>query len=282
VLRFKKRCAFCITLMLQPIHLEARHQNSACGCVKIRSTLVNERKIEVTAVEQVAFVIPTYNEARSIGLVIDRIPVSDLQAEGFESCIYVVDGRSVDDTIDIATKKGAQIIVEKRKGKGVALQTAFKSISADYVIVSDGDDTYPLDVAPEMVSLLQTYDVVIGSRLGGSIEPGAMTQLNVVGNTLLTILGQLLFKARVSDMCTGLWGYQSEAMRRLELSAQGFEIEADMFAECVLKGFTIAELPINYYKRTDQAKLSSIKDGLKIGLFLFQKRFIQANGRKIR
>jgi len=233
-------------------------------------------------VEQVAFVIPTYNEARSIGLVIDRIPVSDLQAEGFESCIYVVDGRSVDDTIDIATKKGAQIIVEKRKGKGVALQTAFKSISADYVIVSDGDDTYPLDVAPEMVSLLQTYDVVIGSRLGGSIEPGAMTQLNVVGNTLLTILGQLLFKARVSDMCTGLWGYQSEAMRRLELSAQGFEIEADMFAECVLKGFTIAELPINYYKRTDQAKLSSIKDGLKIGLFLFQKRFIQANGRKIR
>ena len=55
-----------------------------------------------------------------------------------------------------------------------------------------------------------------------------------------------------------------------------------MFAECVLKGFTIAELPINYYKRTDQAKLSSIKDGLKIGLFLFQKRFIQANGRNIR
>jgi len=230
-------------------------------------------------VEQVAFVIPTYNEARSIGLVIDRIPVSDLQAEGFESCIYVVDGRSVDDTIDIATKKGAQIIVEKRKGKGVALQTAFKSISADYVIVSDGDDTYPLDVAPEIVSLLQTYDVVTGSRLRGSIEPGAMTKLNIVGNTLLTMLGQLLFEARVSDLCTGLWGYQGDAMRRLELSAQGFEIEADMFAECILKELTVAELPINYYKRIDQAKLSSIKDGLKIGLFLFQKRFIRANSR---
>jgi len=232
-------------------------------------------------VEQVAFVIPTYNEARSIGLVIDRIPVSDLQAEGFESCIYVVDGRSVDDTIDIATKKGAQIIIEKRKGKGVALQTAFKSISADYVIVSDGDDTYPLDVAPEMVSLLQTFDVVIGSRLQGSIEPGAMTQLNVVGNTLLTILGQLLFKARVSDMCTGLWGYRGDAMRRLELSAQGFEIEADMFAECTLKGFSMTELPINYYKRSDRAKLSSIKDGLKIGMFLFRKRFMPENDRSI-
>ena len=229
--------------------------------------------------EQVAFVIPTYNEARSIGLVIDRIPVSDLQAEGFESCIYVVDGRSVDDTIDIATKKGAQIIVEKRKGKGVALQTAFKSISADYVIVSDGDDTYPLNLAPEMIRLLQTYDVVTGSRLQGSIEPGAMTKLNIVGNTLLTMLGQLLFEARVSDLCTGLWGYQGDAMRRLELSAQGFEIEADMFAECTLKGLCMTELPINYYKRMDQAKLASIKDGLKIGAFLLQKRFIQRHGR---
>ena len=229
--------------------------------------------------QQVAFVIPTYNEASSIGQVIDRIPVSDLQAGGYESCVYVVDGRSVDDTTDIATKKGAQIIVEKRKGKGLALQTAFKSVNADYVIVSDGDDTYPLDVAPELVSLLQSYDVVIGSRLRGSIEPGAMTKLNIVGNTLLTMLGQLLFEARVSDLCTGLWGYQGDAMRRLELSAQGFEIEADMFAECTLKGLSMTELPINYYKRTDRAKLSSIKDGLKIGAFLLQKRFIQRHGR---
>jgi dolichol-phosphate hexosyltransferase len=224
-------------------------------------------------VEQVAFVIPTYNEASSIGQVIDRIPISDLQTEGYESSIYVVDGLSVDATIDIAAKKGAQIIVEKRKGKGVALQTAFKSISADYVIVSDGDDTYPLDVAPEMVSLLQIYDVVIGSRLRGCIEPGAMTQLNVMGNILLTAIGQLLFKARVSDICTGLWGYKGDAMRSLELSAQGFEIEVDMFAECTLKGLCMTELPINYYKRIDQAKLASIKDGLKIVVFLLQKRF---------
>ena len=108
-----------------------------------------------------------------------------------------------------------------------------------------------------------------------------MTQLNVVGNTLLTILGQLLFKARVSDMCTGLWGYRGDAMRRLELSAQGFEIEADMFAECTLKGLSMTELPINYYKRSDRAKLSSIKDGLKIGTFLFRKRFIRENARSM-
>ena len=63
-----------------------------------------------------------------------------------------------------------------------------------------------------------------------------------------------------------------------DLQAEGFEIEADMFAECTLKGFSMTELPINYYKRSDRAKLSSIKDGLKIGIFLFQKRFILAKG----
>jgi hypothetical protein len=70
-------------------------------------------------------------------------------------------------------------------------------------------------------------------------------------------------------------------MRRLELSAQGFEIEADMFAECTLKGLSMTELPINYYKRTDRAKLSSIKDGLKIGMFLFRKRFIRENAQSM-
>ena len=54
-----------------------------------------------------------------------------------------------------------------------------------------------------------------------------------------------------------------------------------MFAECTLKGLSMTELPINYYKRSDQAKLSSIKDGLKIGTFLFRKRFIRKNGRSI-
>jgi dolichol-phosphate mannosyltransferase len=76
-------------------------------------------------------------------------------------------------------------------------------------------------------------------------------------------------------VCTGFWGYRSDAIRRLELAARGFEIEVDMFVECMRKGLRIAELPITYRAREDQPKLSSLRDGVKIGLFLCKRRLEQ-------
>jgi len=222
--------------------------------------------------ESVAVIIPTLNEERGIGDVVERIPVSDLLEDGFETTAYVVDGHSTDATREIATRKGAHIIFDEGKGKGAAMRAAFEVVDADYVIMVDGDDTYPIDVATEMVRLLQTHDAVIGSRLKGRIEPGAMTRVNIVGNTLLTLLARLLFYAKISDVCTGLWGFRSDAIRRLELAGKGFELEAEMFSECVLKGCSIAEIPITYRARHDRPKLAPLRDGLKIGLFLCKRR----------
>jgi dolichol-phosphate mannosyltransferase len=222
--------------------------------------------------ETVAVIIPTLNEGRSIGKVIDGVPLADLLQNGLETTVYVVDGRSSDATKEIAVEKGATIILEERQGKGSAIQTAFKSITADYAIMIDGDDTYPIELATEMTRLLQTHDVVIGSRLKGTIEPGAMTRLNVVGNVLLSLLAWALFGAHISDVCTGFWGYRGDTIRRLELEACGFEIEADMFAECARNGLRIAEIPITYRARQDRPKLASLRDGVKIGLFLCKRR----------
>jgi glycosyltransferase involved in cell wall biosynthesis len=225
--------------------------------------------------ESVAIIIPTLNEGRSIGKVIDGVPVAKLLQNGFETSVYVIDGISTDNTRDIALEKGATIVLEERAGKGVAIQTAFKSITADYAIMVDGDDTYPIEMATDATRMLKKYDVVIGSRLKGTIEPGAMTRLNVVGNTLLSLLAWALFGVHISDVCTGFWGYRSDAVRRLELAASGFEIEADMFAECVRNGLRIAEIPITYRARKDRPKLASIRDGVKIGLFLCRRRLEQ-------
>ncbi len=139
-------------------------------------------------------------------------------------------------------------------------------------ILVDGDDTYPIEMATEMIRLLKTNDVVIGSRLKGTIEPGALTKLNLIGNTLLSFLASALFGVYVSDVCTGFWAYRSDTIRRLELAASGFEIEAEMFSECVVRGLRIAEIPITYRARKDQPKLSSLRDGVKIGLFLCKRR----------
>jgi len=221
--------------------------------------------------QSVAIVIPTLNEERSIGRVIERIPISDLSKDGFETTPYVVDGRSIDATREIAERKGARIIFDEGNGKGAAIRTAFSAVDADYLIMVDGDDTYPVEVVREMVQHLQTHDVVVGSRLNGTIEPGAMTRLNIVGNKLLTLLAHVLFQAKISDLCTGLWGFRSDAVRRFELAASGFELEADLLAECMLKECRIAEIPITYRARQDRPKLASLKDGWKIGLHLIRK-----------
>lgn len=221
--------------------------------------------------KRVAFVIPTLNEAPSIGLVIESIPVAELAENAYETAVYVVDGRSLDRTRGIAVQKGAEIIIEKRSGKGAAIQTAFRAVDADYVIVVHGDNTYPISVATEMVRLLQTNSVVIGSRLKRSIEPGARTGPNIVGNVLLTLLARLLFNVQVSDLCNGLWGYRGYAVSGLELAAEGFAIEVDMFAECARNGFHIAQIPITCRAREENpAKSSSLNDGLRIG-FLISK-----------
>jgi dolichol-phosphate mannosyltransferase len=188
--------------------------------------------------------------------------------------VYVIDGRSTDNTREIAVEKGAQLIPEERQGKGSAIQTAFKSITADHTIMIDGDDTYPVEMVTEMARLLKKYDVVIGSRLKRFIDPGALSRLNVLGNTLLTLFARALFSITVTDVCTGLWRYRGNAIRRLELEAHGFEIEADMFSECARKGLSIAEIPIRYRARADHAKLSSLRDGLRIGAFLCRKRLM--------
>ena len=110
--------------------------------------------------ETVAVIIPTLNEERSIGKVIDGVPVAALLKDGIETALYVIDGHSTDNTREIAAEKGAQIILEARLGKGSAIQTAFKSITAYYAIMIDVDGTYPIEMATEMARMLKTHDVV--------------------------------------------------------------------------------------------------------------------------
>jgi len=222
----------------------------------------------------VCIVLPTLNEEEAIGRVIDEIPARDLAEKGFDVKILVVDGNSRDRTREIAEAKGAEVIIESRKGKGRAMRTAFNLVDADFVFMLDADYTYPATYIPEMLAILQRdCSVVIGSRLKGQIEKGGMSRLNVVGNRLLTLMASILYRTRMSDLCTGYWGFRGEVIPNLSLTADGFDFEADLFSQVAKKGYRLGEIPINYRRRQSPAKLNSIKDGLKIGRALISKRF---------
>ncbi len=223
---------------------------------------------------KVCIIIPTINEAETIGRVIDEIPRQTLEQAGYQVEVMVIDGGSTDRTRQIAEERGARVVVEPRRGKGRAMRTALDIPRADFIFMLDGDYTYPPGYIAQMLELLRdTYPVVIGSRLRGQIEKGGMSRLNVIGNHLLTLMANILYGTRISDLCTGYWGLRGEVIPNLNLSADGFDFEAELFSQVAKKGYRIGEVPIYYRRRQTPPKLSSVRDGLRIGWALITRRF---------
>jgi dolichol-phosphate mannosyltransferase len=225
-------------------------------------------------VKKVSVVLPALNEEEAIGKVIDEVPVKELESKGYETEIIVVNNGSTDKTAEIASAHGAKVIDESNRGKGLAIRTGFKSVSGDFVFMLDSDFTYPAGHITQMLGLLEGgYDVVLGSRLKGSVEDGAMKKLNLVGNHILAFMANILYRTRISDLCTGFWGFKVEVIRSLHLDAVGFELEANMLIEVAKHKYRVGEVPIEYRKRATRSKLGSVKAGFRIGRTLLAKRF---------
>lgn len=222
---------------------------------------------------RISIVLPALNEEETIGQVIDEIPRPALEQSGYSVRVIVVDNNSTDHTGQIARQKGATVIVEPRQGKGTAVRTALRSVDADIVFMLDTDYTYPASYISDMLPMLRRHHVVMGSRLKGQREKGAMSRLNFIGNYLLSLLATVLYQRRVSDVCTGYWGFRAEVVKDLDLKAAGFELEAELFSQLARRGYSVTELPIYYRRRANAPKLSSLKDGLKIGWALITRRF---------
>ena len=225
----------------------------------------------------ISILLPALDEESTIESVIDGIPTEHLKNKGFDIEIMVVDGHSKDRTQEIAKEKGARVLTQRGKGKGMGVRKAFEVFDGDYLFMMDADDTYPGYRILDMLPLLQNgkYDVVMGSRLKGKIQPGAMSKLNYLGNKILTRTANRLFSNghKISDLCTGMWGFKGDVVKNLDLSAVHFEIEAEMFAKCNKKGYKIGEVPIEYRKRTTASKLNSMTHGPKIFSRLLTERF---------
>ncbi|AJF60188.1 MAG: glycosyltransferase [Candidatus Diapherotrites archaeon] len=218
--------------------------------------------------------IPALNEEKHIGNVIKEIPVREIRKKGFKVEILVVNGPSTDRTEEIARKNGATVI-PTQKGKGNSVRDAFKYIQSDYTIMLDADETYPAKYILQILDELDAgSDVVMGSRLIGKIEQGAMSKLNYVGNLLLTSLANFLFGTYITDLCTGYWGFRKKVIKSIYLYAKGFDIEANIFSEVTKRNFRFSEIGISYRQRRDKAKLKWFRDGLAIGWRLFDLKWL--------
>ncbi len=239
--------------------------------------------------DHVVIFLPARNEEDGIGHVMDRIPRAVLEAAGYSVSVWLVDGSSTDRTLEVGRDRGANVFIQHGRGKGNGMRQAFNHllhardqadgapINREFYLMLDADGTYPPEAIPEFVEALAAgNDVVLGSRFRGRMEDGAMTPLNVFGNRALNTFARLLYGVSVTDVCTGMWGFSAEALRRIPLEATGFDLEADLFGSACLSQARIQEMPVDYAVRIGPAKLILLRSGLQIALRLLTRRL---NGR---
>lgn len=229
----------------------------------------------------VVVLLPALNEEAAVGSVIDRVPFPALRHSGYAVGVWVVDGRSKDATLRIARERGANVFVQAGKGKGNGVRQAVDYLTGRpndgmgdrlYVML-DADGTYPPEQIDRLLAALEAgADVVLGSRFRGHIEDGAVTGLNRIGNRLLSALATLLFGVPVSDVCTGMWGFREGCLRTLDLEADGFDLEADLYSAACDAGARIVEIPVDYGRRIGEPKLIPLRNGVRIALRLLARR----------
>ncbi|MHC1565084.1 MAG: S-layer glycoprotein N-glycosyltransferase AglJ [Candidatus Syntropharchaeales archaeon] len=218
----------------------------------------------MTAKDDVLILIPTLNEADSIGSLI-----RDFKELGFSN-ILVIDGNSTDATREIAKSEGAEVILQKGKGKGMAVRQAFEIADSEILVMIDGDGTYlPSDVTKLLEPIIEgRADHVIGNRLK-TYDKGAFTRLNLIGNRILNKIFGMLYGEWLNDILSGYRVFTKEAYKGLELKESGFGIETEITAETIKKDMRIIELPITYKARSGTTKLKPIRDGGRIAFTIY-------------
>jgi glycosyltransferase involved in cell wall biosynthesis len=194
---------------------------------------------------EVSVVLPCLDEAHTVGLCVEQA-VAALSALNVSGEVLVVDNGSRDGSAELARRAGARVIVEPRRGYGVALKRGIEEARGRFVIIADADNSYDLsELEPFIRPLREGADFVMGSRRLGTIERGAMPWLNRrIGNPILSGLLNLFFGGRVSDAHCGMRAVSKEAFARMKVREPGMEFASEMVVKAVLAGMRIVEVPI--------------------------------------
>jgi len=205
--------------------------------------------------------IPCYNESITVGKVI-----TDFRAVFPEARILVIDNASTDDTSEIARAHGAEVVSEPRKGKGYAVQRLFRLTESDYLIMVDGDDTYPAEEALKLIDTIEREggDTVVGRRT--SDAQAAFKRTHTWANLALARLIETIFSARCGDLFSGYRLFTRGFYRNIPMLAKGFEVETELAIQTIDKGFVQRDVDISFRSRPEGSfsKLNTVTDGVRV------------------
>jgi glycosyltransferase involved in cell wall biosynthesis len=197
---------------------------------------------------KVSIIIPCLNEESVIGSVIDDC-LMGIKTANVSGQILIVDS-STDRSPEIAESMGATVLRVPRRGLGQAYLDSLAHIKGKYVIMGDADGTYDFkEIAPFIEKMDEGYEYVMGSRLKGVIEPGAIPKLHrYFGTPLTTWILNRLFHLDFTDIHCGLRALTTDALHRIDLKSRSWEYASEMVVKAGLLNLRSAEVPIHFYK----------------------------------
>jgi len=213
--------------------------------------------------DKIAVLIPCYNESKTIKKVVE-----DFKEVLPEATIYVYDNNSTDGTADIAKAAGAVVRHEYQQGKGNVIRRMFREIDAECYIMIDGDDTYPADVAREMIAPVfeKNADMVVGDRLSSTYFTENKRPFHNFGNSLVRKSINVLFDTEIKDIMTGYRAFNYQFVKTFPVLSKGFEIETEMSIHAADKNMQVENVIITYRDRPEGSvsKLNTYSDGFKV------------------
>ena len=226
---------------------------------------------------RISVIIPVFNEQDAIEKVIGDIP-SNLPTE-----IIVVDNGSTDQTAKLAAAMGARIVPKSRRGYGSACLTGIAATNRpDIVVFLDGDYSDHPNEMPTLVApiLEKRADLVIGSRVLGNREPGALMIQARFGNWLATYLIDMLFKLRYTDLGP-FRAISYSALMKLDMQDTTFGWTVEMQVKAAKQALKTCEVPVSYRRRIGVSKITgtlkgTLAAGWKILFTIFKYRFTRA------
>lgn len=224
-----------------------------------------ERRLELS------IVMPCLNESETLAICIRKAKKA-IEENKIDGEVIVADNGSTDGSQNIAESLGARVVQVAKKGYGSALMGGILGASGRFILMGDSDDSYDFSgIMPFVQKLREGYDLVMGNRFRGGIQPGAMPFMHrYFGNPVLSGIGRVFFQTPVRDFHCGLRGFSKEAFLRMNLQTAGMEFASEIVVKASILGMKVCEVPTTLSPdgRSRPPHLRSWQDGWRHLRFL--------------